>query len=627
MGVTKICPPPSELCGINTNVHCPEDGCKKIFSNSSNLDMHLLKHHKKENIWKKDKGKSCQYHCPVEECIYNLKSDQSFKCLKYLKQHYLKVHAEKSFQCDKCPKGFSTEAALKYHSRVCGLKFVCSCEHAYDSYEALLTHARRSSHTFDEKYKLYGKKNASGDINKEKTPANSVIEVKPISTAITVPVHFLAAIALSELSGKGVAMDKGVQTDEQVIENKRSKKAPSPFKSCERASKRRMSAQTQTRIVSRNKRPKISAQTQTVGDIILKKAMKDANIPYEFQKKQGTSSNSKKRRKSMETQTTNCVRQNKQANNFSTDFSHLQSNFNSIHDFPSTSDMSLSTNPSRYHIGVDVGLPDLWVGQKNSSGTQTSPIAMNTLMDQEELLSHSVTQTDLNLAFLEPDSCEPVSSGIHSGSQTMQNLPTYFEDNSSCSFSATGKFESGLATSSCRSNMERTLGSLTDESGYSPTQMDTFLGQHRKIVFDENRSCSIETQTELDITDSFLSECTDDGDTSFTFCSTIETQTTEEFSSLDQLLYSNMCTQTCDESFYSELGFVNIQTQTAWPQFTSDDSMFVSTETQTALSVASSNSNRLTNSETSHMETQTNVDEFREFIAELSKDASVGKLL
>lgn len=238
------------------------------------------------------------------------------------------------------------------------------------------------------------------------------------------------------------------------------------------------------------------------------------------------------------------------------------------------------------------------------------------------------------MSFLEPETCEPVSSNIHSACQTMHNLQRYFEDNSTCSFSAdVNKFESKLTTSSCRTNIETTLGSFADEPGYSHSQMDTFLNEHRKIVFDEIRSCSIETQTEINISDSFLSECADDGDTSFTFCSNIETQTTEEFPFLDQLLYSNMYTQTCDDSLYSELGFVNIQTQTAWPQFNSDDSMFVSTETQTALSVTSSNSNKPwaipkgTNSETSHMETQTNVTEFRELIAELSKQTSVDKLL
>ncbi|KAJ9575895.1 hypothetical protein L9F63_007207 [Diploptera punctata] len=434
MGVTKICPQPSELSGIKTNIHCPEEGCGKIFLNSANLDMHLLRHHKKENISNKDKEKICQYHCPVEKCLYNIKSNQFFKQLKYLKQHYLKVHAEKSFQCEKCSKGFSTEAARKHHLRVCGVKFICSCQYSYDSYEALITHAKRLSHTFDEKYRSYGKKHSTTDATKEKTPGNSV---QPIPTGIAVSVHFLPAVALIELSGKGTSKDKEIQTDTQITD-KRTKKAPSPFKSCERATKRRKSAQTQTGIVSRNKRPKISAQTQTTSDNILKKAMKDANIPHDNQKKQGNHSSSKRRKNSMETQTTNHIKQNKDTNNLPSDYSHLNSNFTSIHNFSSSSNMSSykNNNNSSYEIGDD-GLRDFWASAKNSSSTQTSPIAMSCLMEQEELLSDSVTQTDFNLSFLEPDTCEQVSNSIHSGSQTMHSLQRYFEDNSTCSFSAT----------------------------------------------------------------------------------------------------------------------------------------------------------------------------------------------
>nr|AGM32726.1 uncharacterized protein [Coptotermes formosanus] len=157
MSVIKVCPPPSELCVIKTNIHCPEEGCRSVFKNSGNLDMHLSKHHKRKDILKKEDEVRCQYHCPVDKCPYNLNSRQFFKRFKYLKQHYLKVHAEKTFQCEKCLKGFSTEAAKHRHLRMCGIKFTCSCNHAYESYEALLTHAKRLSHTFDGKFKLYGK--------------------------------------------------------------------------------------------------------------------------------------------------------------------------------------------------------------------------------------------------------------------------------------------------------------------------------------------------------------------------------------------------------------------------------------------------------------------------------------
>lgn len=461
-----------------------------------------------------------------------------------------------------------------------------------------------------------------------------------IPTAVAVPVHL---VAFSEFSSKslGTSVEKGVQTDEQMAVNKRTKKASNPFKSCDRASKRRMSAQTQTGIVSRNKRPKISAQTQTVGDYILRKAMKDADIPIphgaqKLTTKQATNTATKKKRKSMETQTTGHISTktkicNQHLNHFLTKCPHVDTNFTSLNDFSSTSKMNLSDNCSSYAHGIDVGLPDLWVSQKNSLGTQTSPLSMNVLMEQEEILNNSVTQTDLNLSFYESESCEPSSNSIHSSSQTMNNLHRYFEDNSNSSFSTqVNTFEPELATSSCRSNIETNLEALADE----PSQMDSFLMQHHKITFDVNQCSSIETQTELDFSRSFLTDCAEN-DPSFTFCSNTETQTTEDFPSFDHLLYTNMCTQTCDEPFYSEFGFANIQTQTAWPQFVEDDSMFVSTETQTALSGCSSTSSYMTkswsiskiNSETSHMETQTDVDEFRELIAELSKQSSEDKLL
>lgn len=37
--------------------------------------------------------------------------------------------------------------------RVCGIEFKCSCSKIYTTYEALLTHAKRSLHTITEKYK------------------------------------------------------------------------------------------------------------------------------------------------------------------------------------------------------------------------------------------------------------------------------------------------------------------------------------------------------------------------------------------------------------------------------------------------------------------------------------------
>ncbi|XP_067000759.2 serine-rich adhesin for platelets isoform X2 [Anabrus simplex] len=656
--VKKICPLPVELSEIKKNILCTEEGCNRMFLNSSNLDMHLLKHHKKANkqfIRLNNSQMRYQYHCPIEKCSYNMNSERFFKNMKYLKQHFLKVHAEKNFSCEKCQKGFSTEAAKKKHVRLCGVKFTCSCSNSYDSYEALITHAKRYQHTFDERFKTYGKEAppmVNVDSNNSCNAVNITQELQTSSTAIAVPVRLLAAVALSELSSKclGTAVDKGVQTEARNGDSKRHRKAPSPCKTSERSIRRRTSTQTQT-VTRNNKHPKISTETQTMGDYILKKAMRAADIPLlpKETKCQGTS---KKRRKSMETQTVSPSNStvynsnNDQVMNFVEKYSSVADsniNFSPLNQFPLTSSSytPLCNNTSPYRLDIDVGLPDIWLGAKNSSGTQTSPIALSTLMEHEEMLSDSVTQTDLNLALFGSESCESSSRGIHtSSSQTMTSLQSYFEDTSDSNFGSgvinpSVTFGPALTSSSCGTTMDA-LSTLSDEPGYSSEPMDRMLtGNTTKMIFDANKSCSTETQT--DVNSSFC-QCTDENDTSFTLCSNIETQTTEDLASLDQLLHMNMCTQTCDDFLFSDLGFVDIETQTA-----GDDSLLVSTETQTALSGCSDNNlagstirpwflannsgGKPALSVTSHMETQTNTNEFRELIAALAKQEPDDKLL
>lgn len=155
--VKKICPPAAELSNIKTDVTCTEPGCSSMFSNTSNLNMHLFKVHKvgDPQQWKKSNAESLtQYHCPEEKCLYNINSKRFFQKLKYLKQHYLKVHAEKSFKCASCEKGFPTDATLKNHTPICGVKFTCSCNASYASNEALTTHAKKTGHIMENKYKL-----------------------------------------------------------------------------------------------------------------------------------------------------------------------------------------------------------------------------------------------------------------------------------------------------------------------------------------------------------------------------------------------------------------------------------------------------------------------------------------
>lgn len=86
---------------------------------------------------------------------------------------------------------------------------------------------------------------------------------------------------------------------------------------------------------------------------------------------------------------------------------------------------------------------------------------------------------------------------------------------------------------------------------------DPLLTEENYVI---NGFSSIETQTEQPSSTSSLMF------QDFELTSTnIETQTTEDFDDIEQLIYTNMCTQTCNEILPSELGLSDTQTQTAWP--------------------------------------------------------------
>lgn len=85
----------------------------------------------------------------------------------------------------------------------------------------------------------------------------------------------------------------------------------------------------------------------------------------------------------------------------------------------------------------------------------------------------------------------------------------------------------------------------------------------------ESRFCNIETQTELDLTDSFIEP----------ILSNTETQTIQN--AIDE--YSHNYTQTCDDIFLNDfVEFSDIETQTAWANL-NVDTAFVSAETQTTI--------------------------------------------
>ena len=116
-----------------------------------------------------------------------------------------------------------------------------------------------------------------------------------------------------------------------------------------------------------------------------------------------------------------------------------------------------------------------------------------------------------------------------------------------------------------------------------------------------DRFSSIETQTEKAYCQSIFE--------ADQLSSNNETQTTENFTETMEPLhiYSNTCTQTCNEILPSDLGLSDIQTQTAWNHL---EESTVSTETQTkALKCLSgcNDSNTWFTTQTNHMETQTDL--------------------
>lgn len=154
MNYIEITPPEREILTTNTFYNCTQNDCKSTFKNSSNLKLHLVKHHEIGNLLESN-SQSKHFHCPQKNCSYysgnsktlNGKGVKYFSTLKYLRQHYMKVHAEKCFQCQKCNKAFSQKTYLTAHEKLCGISWICSdCGWKYNSKEALLTHCKRKTH-------------------------------------------------------------------------------------------------------------------------------------------------------------------------------------------------------------------------------------------------------------------------------------------------------------------------------------------------------------------------------------------------------------------------------------------------------------------------------------------------
>ncbi|CAN9507003.1 unnamed protein product [Ophioblennius macclurei] len=135
---------------VRTNILCTVEGCGKILPNTPALNMHLVKSHRIKDgivnptVRKEMKGSQKLYCCPIEGCPRG--PNRPFSQFSLVKQHFMKMHAEKKHKCSKCNNGYSTEWDLKRHIEDCGKTYQCTCGCPYASRAALLSHVYRTGH-------------------------------------------------------------------------------------------------------------------------------------------------------------------------------------------------------------------------------------------------------------------------------------------------------------------------------------------------------------------------------------------------------------------------------------------------------------------------------------------------
>ncbi|XP_036400029.1 ATM interactor-like [Megalops cyprinoides] len=135
---------------VRTNILCTVEGCGKILPNTPALNMHLVKSHRVKDglvnptVRKNMKGSKKLYCCPVEGCPRG--PNRPFSQFSLVKQHFMKMHAEKKHKCVKCNNSYSTEWDLRRHTEDCGKTFHCTCGCPYASRAALLSHIYRTGH-------------------------------------------------------------------------------------------------------------------------------------------------------------------------------------------------------------------------------------------------------------------------------------------------------------------------------------------------------------------------------------------------------------------------------------------------------------------------------------------------
>lgn len=180
-----------------TSIMCIVENCHSKFLNQSTLQFHLRKHHKLILDAARDPKPMVRYFCPESNCKYNVSIRTSyFASRKYLRQHFLKVHATKEFNCDKCDRKFACKTLCHQHVKTCGFVFKCDiCDWSYSSRESLLTHCRRKNHTFPKNLRGTGKVKAVRETMKNTSVSQNDIAIIKSSAAVNTSIGTVPALA------------------------------------------------------------------------------------------------------------------------------------------------------------------------------------------------------------------------------------------------------------------------------------------------------------------------------------------------------------------------------------------------------------------------------------------------
>lgn len=617
--IQHITPDEKSLSSISVNIGCPQ-GCPRTFANSSALRLHLkqVHHELDDDTLSLKPGSNVWYHCPINSCLYHQNfgaNGKHFPKLKYLKQHYLKVHAARSHNCE-CGQAYSTSALLAHHQRVCGLNLICVCGRSFSCFETLQTHARRMSHVIHPStfQALRSRKISLSEASLAVQSSNPSQDV----WAHHIPLRHSRLEDSSKQDGSRGNVSSLPSTSRSIPQAI----CPAPSTICATPSTFTQVASLplhhpihllaavalgEIAVTAMKRMPCVDVGIQTEGEL-MRRSRRKSSSPGRWEPGGGHSTgtrNSSKRKRSTETQTRLTHRGSKRRNSGSqlhmsskvevgvdSNESSIEINGNVVGE-PSFLDVSTddcsNEDNSLGSLTLQIDLPEL-ISSQSSSGTQTSPRAGG--LTHPHMHNISLSFFDRACGNDEPAISPPSVTSITS-TQTPQHLDPFestqllIEDDEDL----LGVVEEASPTVNGR---PPSLAHIRSSSIETQTDHDVLLSENAGAPDDGDEIILTNTETQTDpssllnmnggnpyeTTSLCQTAGTCDVHGSDSLWCTSETQTYEDFSDIEQFMRSTIHTQTPDHShseLFPELSFTHTQTQTS----IDDPPVQVTTHTQT----------------------------------------------